>query len=352
MKKHSVKPKPGKKSPHKKRHPGRVLLILFLLLVLTVGCSLLLSKYGLMVTRYRISNEKLEKGFRVLQLSDLHNTRFGKNQSRLLRKVRREQPDLILLTGDLLNRDADEEELEMVAKLISSLCETAPVYLSYGNHELAYIADRKSGEDPLRKAFSDAGAAVLDTEYLDIEVNGQPIRIGGASSYCKPDLYLHERITEKEAAEREMLDLMQSTAYDGGTPEAPFTLLLCHMPYCWIRDNGLSEWEIDAVFAGHTHGGQLRFPFLAAAKPSPKNPNRMISVFKKGQISNSPDDLAFPYTGGIWAPDHGWFPGSLSGVYRSKDGKKCLILSRGLGTVEKIPRFNNVPEIVVTDFAP
>lgn len=254
------------------------------------------------MTNYRIEAH-IEKNIRIVQLTDLHNSEFGENNCRLVASVSQQNPDLILITGDLLN--SDENKTEVAVSLIKQLCIIAPVYFSYGNHETDF--ESLYGEN-LKSHFEEAGATVLDFSWQDITVDGQNLRIGGLFGYCMPEKYLESN--EAVQAECDFLNKFQDTDL--------YTILLCHMPYCWIQMNGLNEWNADCIFSGHTHGGQIRVPFV----------------------------------GGLWAPDQGWFPGNEAGLYYSDDNSKVMILSRGLGSTEKIPRFNNVPEIVVMDIVP
>ena len=128
------------------------------------------SKYALEVTNYVLSSPKLTAPIRVVQLTDLHNSEFGENNERLVRLVKKQHPDVILLTGDMLN--GRENETETAVNLVRRLTEVAPVYFSYGNHEVTH--EQMFGRD-LTALFEEAGATVLNRTYEDVTVNGQTI---------------------------------------------------------------------------------------------------------------------------------------------------------------------------------
>ena len=279
------------------------LFAVLLAITAVIAWSLLGSKYALELSNYVLSSPKLTAPIRVVQLTDLHNSEFGENNERLVRMVTRQHPDLILMTGDMLN--GREDETEIAVNLVRRLTGVAPVYFSYGNHEVTH--EQMFARD-LTALFEEAGATVLDRTYEDVTVNGQTIRLGGIYGYCLPEKYYSSG--EAKRWECEYLKEFQDTE--------SYTLLLAHLPTCWIRNDNLDIWQIDCVFSGHEHGGQIRLPLI----------------------------------GGLYAPDQGFFPGRSSGIYASQDGKRAMVLSRGLGSGVGVPRFNNVPEIVAVDIVP
>ena len=279
------------------------LLAVLLAIVVVIAWGLIRSKYSLELSNYVLSSPKLTAPIRVVQLTDLHNSEFGENNERLVRMVQKQSPDLIFMTGDMLN--GREDETEIAVSLVRRLIEVAPVYFSYGNHEVTH--ERMFGRD-LTALFEQAGATVLDRTYEDVTVNGQTIRLGGIYGYCLPEKYYSSG--EAKRWECEYLKEFQDTE--------SYTLLLAHLPTCWIRNDNLDIWQIDCVLSGHEHGGQIRLPLI----------------------------------GGLYAPDQGFFPGRSSGIYASQDGKRVMVLSRGLGSGVGVPRFGNVPEIVVVDIVP
>ncbi|MEE0801569.1 MAG: metallophosphoesterase [Gemmiger sp.] len=275
-----------------------------------VLAALVFSLYGsvaLLTTTTLTVPAPVSEPLRVVQLSDLHNARFGRDNDTLVEAVRSAAPDLILCTGDLFN--ADEQDTSTVSALLGRLTDIAPVYCSLGNHEEQW--GRNFGADPAA-VYRDAGAVLLEQEFVDLEVRGCALRIGGLYGYaCPPD-------RGQEWGSQPWYDgecrFLQEFCNTDRT-----TLLLCHMPVAWLDYGSLDSWDVDVVFAGHAHGGQVRLPLV----------------------------------GGLYAPDQGWFPGREAGLYTSADGLHTLVLSRGLGSSGmRLPRLNNFPELVTVDLVP
>ena len=278
-------------------------IVVLLIVGLVIKNNLYESEYSLSSISYEVKADKIQKSIRLVQITDLHNSIFGDNNQNLLDLVAEQAPDLILITGDLLN--SDESETDIATNLISGLGSIAPVYVSLGNHEVEY---QQNYETDITQLYEDTGAVVLDRQYQDLEVNGQKVRLGGIYGYCLPEKYLETN--EANPEECAFLSDFQNTDL--------YTILMCHMPVCWLINDGLDEWDVDCVLAGHVHGGQVILPLI----------------------------------GGVYAPDMGWFPGKLQGLYSSEDGSSTMVLSTGLGNTESVPRFNNIPEVVTVDILP
>lgn len=275
-----------------------LLLATFLLAAMTVYIML---QTPLTVVRYEIETNFTET-IRIVHLTDLHGWSHGENNRELIQLVKDQNPDLILMTGDMMDRE--EEGPEVVCGLIAALKDTAPIYFSYGNHECQWM--KKTGTD-LRPILTEAGATVLNVEYLDREIKGQPVRLGGYYNYYRQPHLLNDN-PEEIRAERAFADDFENTDR--------YKILLSHIATSWMDWTCIDRHPVGLVFTGHYHGGQVRLPLI----------------------------------GGLVAPYVGWFPEYTEGMYVGE--KATAILSTGLGSSPGIPRVNNPPQLVVVDLIP
>ncbi len=187
----------------------------------------------LTVSKYRITTQKNIKPLRIVLLSDLHNKRFGKNNSRLIGRVRECEPDLIIVAGDTVDRrhpnfDVSREFL----KDVSAICDT---YVITGNHE------RALGIENCIKQLK-CERLLLDNDYkilYDYAVLGIPDTVDGDDRKAFDTLSVFER-----------LDV--------------FKIVAVHRPIEFYDHLVLREKDIDLVLCGHTHGGAARIPFFGA----------------------------------------------------------------------------------------
>lgn len=239
-------------------------------------------------------------GFKITQISDLHDKRFGKNQEYLLYKIKQNLPDIIIITGDLVNRR--KVDLDTTMKFVNEAVKIAPVYFTPGNHE-AWI----NKYDELRIRLLNAGVNVLYDSKEKITRSGKTVEVVGLSDpifitqnkYKK--LYTPKSIKKlyTEKVDQRIKELSNS---------ANFKIWLSHRPELfetYVKNN------VDLVFCGHAHGGQIRLPLI----------------------------------GGIIAPNQGFFPKYTSGKHCDKN--TAMIISRGLGKSAFPLRIFNRPEIVV-----
>ena len=264
-------------------------LITLLLLIAFVWSFIWVNNNWIQTTEYTLSSAQLPAAFegkRVVQVSDLHNANFGTAQSSLIEKVEAAEPDVIFLTGDLI--DSNRYDLETSLTLVDALVDMSEVYFVLGNHEVAV-----NKIEEITAALEERGVKVLMNDKVQWEEDGEIVQIAGIN-----DPLFNVDLTEEDFTK----EALTETAL---TDE--FTLLLAHRPEMFSI---YVEQGIDMVFAGHAHGGQVRIPGL----------------------------------GGLIAPGQGWFPTMTEGIFR-EDGTQ-LVLSRGLGNSGFPVRIFNLPEVV------
>lgn len=274
-----------------------ILLLLALLLGLIIFCTY--QNNSIVITKSNYSNPKIPTdfdGFKIVHISDLHNKMFGHDQAKLLGKVTGLAPDIIVVTGDLIDRR--KYNLASAMTFIAGAVKIAPVYYVSGNHEAW------SGKFPLiRESLLGAGVCILDNAALELTKERSSIKIMGLADPGFLTANYFNAANSSKMAEQ----LNQWSADEN------FKILLSHRPeyfelYC--------ENNVDLVFAGHAHGGQIRIPFI----------------------------------GGLVAPDQGLFPKYTSGSHIK--GSTTMFVSRGLGNSIFPIRIFNRPEIVAVTLTP
>lgn len=280
-----------------------ICLILAALLILA-GVEIYRSNYILTVSRFTVQSAKVHEPIRVVFLTDLHGREFGTDNCRLLDKIAGEEPDLIALVGDIFNHNADDDEIDRMCLFIQKASEIAPVYFGLGNHETERIV---TYDGDLLQRIRQSGAVVLEADYLDIEINGTPARIGGYMG--------HYRTPHLNTADPILMEQYNRFFADFENTDR-FKLLLNHVPTNWVDWHYIDQYPVDLVLSGHYHGGLIRIPFLEQ---------------------------------GLVAPYVGLFPRYTKGMFEGS--KATCILSTGLAG-SRVPRFFNLPEIAAVDIVP
>lgn len=247
------------------------------------------NNHWLVVSEHMYESDKVPAAFdglRVVQVSDLHDALFGEGNKRLIDKIRMAEPDVIFITGDVV--DSNRYNLQQSLQAVNEFVKIADVYYVLGNHEVATNQVTK-----IYKSLTELGVTVLSNDSLLIERGGQQVAIVGIED---PLMNKHTK------------DMLQTALV--GVPGETMTLLLAHRPE---KFSSYANANIDLVFSGHAHGGQVRIPGV----------------------------------GGLISPGQGYLPKYTSGIYEEADTK--MVVSRGLGNSIVPFRILNLPEIVVVE---
>lgn len=277
----------AKKRRQCRRRMLRVFGVILILIAALIAWAAIDSR-NIDVTRFTVSGApEAFSGFKIVQISDLHNAEFGTDNQKLIDILKSEAPDAIVITGDLI--DARRTNTEIAESFARRCMEIADCYYVPGNHE-ARLGDTY---DAFESALIADGVNVLRNGSVRIRKEMDAIRIVGVDdpAFAKAS----DAITNLDAA----LEALSSD---------DFTILLAHRPE--LIDE-YSKWGIDLVLSGHAHGGQIRLPGI----------------------------------GGLYAPGQGFFPRYTSGNYTMGDTE--MIVSRGIGNSAFPLRVNDRPEVVI-----
>ncbi len=233
-------------------------------------------------------------GYRIIQVSDFHNAWFGWRSSKLLRKIRKIDGDVIFVTGDIIDRRTPNFRRSM--NLIRQLVDILPAYYVTGNHEAHY---RRF--DKLEQAIEASGMQNISRRNDRFYIGNEYIRLIGME-----DLWFYGEDGDHQVKEDFQRDLEHRLEGKGDR----FTIVLSHRPE--LLDI-YGKYPVDLVFTGHAHGGQIRLPVVK----------------------------------GLYAPHQGVLPKYTEGVHE-KNGTH-MVVSRGLGNSRFPFRVFNHPEIVVME---
>lgn len=232
------------------------------------------------------------EGFRIAQISDLHNEVFGAGNGQLLTLLAEARPDVIVITGDLI--DSRHTNVDAALEFARGAVELAPVYYVPGNHE---------GRLPeefwmLERGLDQMGVHVLRGERAHLTREGEAVALIGVDD---PTFQDKNSAHWPGLLEEELGRLREEELY---------SILLIHRPELLET---YAKAGINLVFSGHAHGGQVRIPFV----------------------------------GGVIAPNQGFFPKYDGGLYTLGDTQ--MVVSRGLGNSLAPLRVNNRPELVLAE---
>lgn len=318
----------------------------FILLIVAFIAALIIESNTIEVTRFTISSDKLVnkfKGKKIIQISDLHGKSFGKNNSKLIDKINYERPDVIFVTGDMV--EADKKDYTAAYELLKALSEKYKVYYITGNHEhKALIKKNREIYMEYFKKVKDLNIHrlnnqkyVVNTDFKlvrcedivhDIDKDTSDIKDKNPSEDKKTsssdkqkkyryfNLYglilpfdTYRYLLSNRSAREVNYDYIQKKLGDLNTDEC--NILLAHNPLYFKE---YVKWGADFVFSGHVHGGIIRIPKV----------------------------------GGLLSPDRTFFPKYSFGKY--KEDNTTMIVSKGLGGSAIGVRINCKPEIVSIKF--
>ena len=248
----------------------------------------------LKVVNYTLESDKINTPVRIALVTDLHSCKYGDHESELIEAIDEQNPDVILLGGDIFD---DQLPNDNTIDFLNGIAGRYPVYYVTGNPEF-WAGEERFYED--MDILDELGIPRLDGESVNLDINGNDITLYGVDDY---DGHM---VDSDIILENQFVDLYMSMDPDS------YNIILSHIPEYF---DTYEAHEYDLVLCGHSHGGQWRIPGIL---------------------------------NGLYAPNQGIFPKYAGGLYE-EDGT-TMIVSRGLAREStRFPRLYNRPELVIVD---
>ena len=255
------------------------------------------------VTKYVVENKKVPKefdGYNIVQVSDLHSKLFGENNKKLIQKIKSLNPDIVVVTGDLI--DGENNNYNVALDFMEEISKLYRVYYIIGNHEQKALIKKYKDE------YKDYFNKLHQIDFVNLD-NKKVEIVKGKSSV---NLY---GLTVPYSCYKYLFDNQDTTSINshfleeklGKVDKDKFNILLAHTPFYFDE---YEKWGADLTLCGHVHGGIVRLPFV----------------------------------GGLLSPDRKFFPKYDLGEYIKN--KSTMIVSKGLGGSKVLIRVNCKPEIV------
>ncbi len=280
-----------------KRKTSLILLIFTFATIAFIIGGMICNK-DLRLSKYTITSQDLPdsfRGFRIAQVSDLHNRTQGKSNLKLLNMLKKSNPDIIVITGDMI--DSRTPKVSIATNFAQQAVKIAPCYYVTGNHEARVPEDFEE----LLAGLQSAGVKVLRNESVKLENGEESITLLGVDDPW---------FANGGYSTQDVKDMSSSLKGIIPEQEGEFTLLLSHRPELF---EVYEEYGIDLTLSGHVHGGQIRLPFV----------------------------------GGLYGPNQGAFPAYDKGMYAKNSSQ--MIVSSGVGNSLFPLRLFNPPEVVLVE---
>lgn len=276
-----------------------ILFTVFIAILVALITWIIWGNTALELNCYTVTSSRLPEkfnGYQIAHISDLHNTQMGTDNEKLLAMLREAEPDMIAITGDLI--DSRNTNIDVALQFVRDATKIAPCYYVTGNHEA-----RVEAYSELRTGMAAAGVIILEDTVTEIRIAEDAITFVGLND---PSFYTDYLFGDSQSVvDSKLTDLL--------TYGNAFTILLSHRPELFET---YSDHKIDLVLSGHAHGGQIRIPFI----------------------------------GGLVAPNQGLFPKYDAGIY--SDGNTNMVVSRGIGNSILPLRIFNRPEVILIELMP